>query len=69
MAGEGAVAQDLAERDEPTTQDDPQEPDTNGAEEDTPSDTKSSIDEMDREEAAALIMKARAHWFEAEQQA
>jgi hypothetical protein len=50
MAGEGAVAQDLAERDEPTTQDDPQEPDTNGAEEDTPSDTKSSIDEMDREE-------------------
>ncbi len=27
------------------------------------------INEMDREEAAALIMKARAHWFEAEQQA
>ena len=25
--------------------------------------------EMDQEEAAALIMKARAHWFEAEQQA
>ena len=27
------------------------------------------IHEMDHEEAAALIMKARAHWFEAEQQA
>jgi len=27
------------------------------------------INEMDEEEAAALIMKARAHWFEAEQQA
>ena len=27
------------------------------------------IHEMDKEEAAALIMKARAHWFEAEQQA
>ena len=27
------------------------------------------IHEMDPEEAAALIMKARAHWFEAEQQA
>ena len=27
------------------------------------------INEMDQEEAAALIMKARAHWFEAEQQA
>jgi N utilization substance protein A len=27
------------------------------------------IDEMDREEAGALIMSARAHWFEAEQQA
>jgi N utilization substance protein A len=27
------------------------------------------LHEMDREEAAALIMKARAHWFEAEQQA
>jgi len=27
------------------------------------------IHEMDREEAAALIMKARAHWFEVEQQA
>lgn len=25
--------------------------------------------EMDQEEAGALIMKARAHWFEAEQQA
>ena len=24
------------------------------------------INEMDEEEAAALIMKARAHWFEAE---
>ena len=27
------------------------------------------INDMDQEEAAALIMKARAHWFEAEQQA
>ena len=27
------------------------------------------INEMDEEAAAALIMKARAHWFEAEQQA
>ena len=27
------------------------------------------INEMDPEEAAALIMKARAHWFEEEQQA
>ena len=27
------------------------------------------INEMDHEEAAALIMKARAHWFETEQQA
>ena len=27
------------------------------------------INEMDEEEAAALIMKARAHWFDAEQQA
>ena len=27
------------------------------------------INEMDSEEAAALIMKARAHWFETEQQA
>jgi N utilization substance protein A len=27
------------------------------------------INDMDEEEAAALIMKARAHWFEAEQQA
>ena len=27
------------------------------------------INEMDQEAAAALIMKARAHWFEAEQQA
>jgi N utilization substance protein A len=27
------------------------------------------INEMDQDEAAALIMKARAHWFEAEQQA
>ena len=27
------------------------------------------INTMDEEEAAALIMKARAHWFEAEQQA
>ncbi|VUX55822.1 protein of unknown function [uncultured Woeseiaceae bacterium] len=27
------------------------------------------INEMDQEEAGALIMKARAHWFEAEQQA
>ena len=27
------------------------------------------INEMDAEEAAALIMKAREHWFEAEQQA
>jgi len=27
------------------------------------------INEMDQEEAASLIMKARAHWFEAEQQA
>jgi N utilization substance protein A len=27
------------------------------------------IDDMDQEEAGALIMKARAHWFEAEQQA
>ncbi len=27
------------------------------------------INEMDQEEAAALIMKARAHWFETEQQA
>ena len=27
------------------------------------------IHEMDQEEAGALIMKARAHWFEAEQQA
>jgi N utilization substance protein A len=27
------------------------------------------INEMDAEEAAALIMKARAHWFEEEQQA
>jgi hypothetical protein len=27
------------------------------------------INEMDQEEAAALIMKAREHWFEAEQQA
>ena len=27
------------------------------------------INEMDSEDAAALIMKARAHWFEEEQQA
>ncbi len=27
------------------------------------------LNEMDREEASALIMKARAHWFETEQQA
>ena len=27
------------------------------------------IKEMDEEQAAALIMKAREHWFEAEQQA
>ncbi len=27
------------------------------------------LHEMDQEEAAALIMKARAHWFETEQQA
>jgi len=27
------------------------------------------ISEMDEEVAAALIMKARAHWFEEEQQA
>ena len=27
------------------------------------------INDMDQEEAAALIMKAREHWFEAEQQA
>ena len=27
------------------------------------------INEMDQEAAAALIMNARAHWFEAEQQA
>ena len=27
------------------------------------------IDDMDQEAAAALIMKARAHWFETEQQA
>ena len=27
------------------------------------------INEMDEEKAAALIMKAREHWFEAEQQA
>jgi len=27
------------------------------------------INDMDQEEAAALIMRARAHWFEAEQQA
>jgi N utilization substance protein A len=27
------------------------------------------INEMDQEEAAALIMRARAHWFETEQQA
>ena len=27
------------------------------------------LNEMDSEEAAALIMKARAHWFETEQQA
>jgi N utilization substance protein A len=27
------------------------------------------INEMDQDAAAALIMKARAHWFEAEQQA
>ena len=26
------------------------------------------INEMDREKAAALIMKARAHWFESEPQ-
>jgi N utilization substance protein A len=27
------------------------------------------INEMDADDAAALIMKARAHWFEEEQQA
>ena len=27
------------------------------------------IHEMDEDQAAALIMKAREHWFEAEQQA
>jgi N utilization substance protein A len=27
------------------------------------------INEMDQQVAAALIMKARAHWFDAEQQA
>ena len=27
------------------------------------------INEMDQDDAAALIMKARAHWFEEEQQA